>query len=77
MKRCGLLLLILVGFISTSKAQESADKDIWYVWVDTYAQVDGVKKRVVSQKVSMISCCVKSPKYTRLLKTTTKWIRKI
>ncbi len=55
-----------------SKGQDDANKDRWYVWLDT--EVSG-NKRIVSD-VFEINCCVKSPKYRRLTKKTEKWIRK-
>ena len=75
MKKYAVLFVLIFGFISVSKAQEES-KDIWYIWVDTYAQVDGVEKRIVSKELTKIDCCVKSPKYRKLLKSTVKWIRK-
>lgn len=71
-----LVFVCFVGLTTTSYAQDVVDKDTWYVWLDTYAEVDGEKKRLVSEKVTVINCCVKSPKYRKLLKTTVKWIRK-
>ena len=64
--------------MAASHAQEAKDStnDIWYVWIDTTTGAEGQTSRIVSKQAFKISCCVKSPKYRRLLKKTEKWIQK-
>ncbi|MCG8323563.1 MAG: hypothetical protein MI921_28970 [Cytophagales bacterium] len=70
------LFLSLSGI--ASHAQETTDNtnDIWYAWIDTTTGAEGKTSRILSKQAFEISCCVKSPKYRRLLKKTEKWIQK-
>jgi len=49
--------------------------EIWYVWMDTMVTVDGKEIRIVGDQPFVITCCVKSGKYSRLEKSASKWIR--
>lgn len=49
--------------------------NLWYVWIDTEVEINGKISRVISNQPFEITCCVKSPKYRKLLKKTEKWIQ--
>lgn len=67
------VLILFIVSINTATAQEAAKDDTWYVWMDT--EVNNSQTRIVSE-VFVINCCVKSPKYRKLVKKAGKWIRK-
>lgn len=75
-----LLISFLMGVYSTtSYSQEKQDKEeveINYVWIDTIIMVDDNEVRLVSNDIITISCCMKSPKYSRVSAKAAKWIRK-
>ena len=77
MKKLLTTALSITIFGSASYAQEAKDNanDIWYVWIDTTTGANGQTSRILSKQAFKIGCCVKSPKYRKLLKKTTKWIR--
>jgi len=58
-----------------SIAQEAEDIEINYLWIDTVVKIDGNETRLVSDEVVTITCCMKSPKYSRTSRKATKWIR--
>ncbi|TRX61837.1 hypothetical protein FNH22_03415 [Fulvivirga sp. M361] len=70
---------MIITFLSSATSGRSqstdtaAESDTWYVWMD--AKVNKGAKRVVSN-MFVIDCCVKSPKYRKLLRQAEKWIRK-
>lgn len=78
MKKVFITALFVCSFLVVSHAQEANDStnDIWYVWIDTTTGAEGQTSRILSKEAFKISCCVKSPKYRRLLKKTEKWIQK-
>lgn len=63
--------ILVLSSVTLSLAQ----KDIWYVWVDTQINKDGKDIRLVSEAPIKITCCVKSPKFKRFQKKAAKWIR--
>ena len=78
MKKVFLITVFICLFAAASYAQEAQENssDIWYVWIDTTTGTGGQTSRILSNQAFKISCCVKSPKYRRLLKKTEKWIQK-
>ncbi len=71
-----LLFLSLVTYFSEGITNKPVQDEIWYIWIDTHAKVDGVDMRIVSKEPFSITCCVKSGKYSRLQKDARKWIKK-
>jgi len=69
---CTLFLLNMSLYAQSTKAA----KEIWYVWIDTEVPIDGKLVRIISNRPSEISCCLKSPKYRKFVKKTNKWIVK-
>ena len=51
------------------------EPEIWYVWLDAQATVDGKPTRIVGDVAFSITCCIKSPDYSRLEKKAARWIR--
>lgn len=78
MKKLSILLVFacLLPLAASAQDQNAADKDIWFVWIDTETEIDGAPTRIVSKQPFKISCCLKSPKYRKLLKKAEKWIIK-
>jgi len=68
-------LVILLNFSFMAKAQTQQTQDIWYVWIDTDVTIDGTIYRVISDKPILITCCIKSAKYRKLVKKSSKWIK--
>lgn len=76
-----LRMVLLMGYLSLSlmaraQTDDQPSPDVWYVWIDTEAKIDGTMHRLISDKPIMITCCVKSAKYRRLVKHASKWLRK-
>ena len=67
-------ILVIIAFVALTLAGKS--QDTWYMWIDTYADINGVNTRIVSEKPFAITCCLQSGKYRRFLKKTTQWVRK-
>jgi hypothetical protein len=68
--------LIVLIFLVTANLISAQDKsEIWYVWIDTETLMDGKPKRIVSEELMEITCCVKSPKYRRFSKKAGKWLK--
>lgn len=78
MKKVFVTTVFICLFAVASYAQEAQENssDIWYVWIDTTTGTGEQASRILSNQAFKISCCVKSPKYRRLLKKTEKWIQK-
>lgn len=70
------LFLCLSGIASHAQETKDNTNDIWYVWIDTTTGMKGKTSGILSKQAFEISCCVKSPKYRRILKKTEKWIQK-
>jgi len=71
MIRKGVLVIIaIVAFTLAGKTQ-----DTWYLWIDTYADINGENTRIVSEEPFAITCCLQSGKYRRFLKKSAQWIR--
>ncbi len=70
-----MLTLILSLSLLINFQEKPIEEKIWYIWLDTTAQIDGKQKRIVSKEPFAITCCVKSGKYNRLQKSAQKWIR--
>lgn len=74
-----LISFLLGGLFITSYGQdkkENKEEEINYVWIDTIIMVDDTEVRLVSNEIIQITCCMKSPKYSRVSAKTAKWIRK-
>ena len=56
--------------------QPIQQEEVWYVWLDTPAEVNGKEVRLVGSQVFSITCCVKSGKFSRLEKAAAKWVKK-
>lgn len=78
MKKVFITIFFFCLLTVTSYAQEATDNagDIWYVWIDTRIETEGQTSRILSKEAFKIGCCVKSPKYRRLLRKAEKWIQK-
>ncbi|MDN5211169.1 hypothetical protein QQ020_03880 [Fulvivirgaceae bacterium BMA12] len=78
MKNIFVIALFSCLLAIEGQAQETKDttNDTWFVWIDATAQSDGQTSRIVSNEPFKITCCVKSPKYRKLLKRAEKWIQK-
>ena len=72
----GYLIVLSLFMAEFSDAPVPSQDEIWYVWIDTQTNIDGTDKRLVSREPFTITCCVKSGKYSRLEKETSKWIKK-
>ncbi len=70
-----MYLVGLIAYVLLSFNTPATQVEIWYVWIDANATVNGQQTRIVSKKPFAITCCVKSGKYTRLNKAAEKWIR--
>ncbi len=66
-----LVIISIVALNLTGKTQ-----DTWYMWIDTYATINGENTRIVSEEPFAITCCLQSGKYRRLLKKADQWVRK-
>ncbi len=74
-----LIVLMVSGLHVSSNGQQKKDKEdeeINYVWIDTIITIDDTEIRLVSNDIIQISCCMKSPKYSRVSAKAAKWIRK-
>ena len=70
-------LLFLSLFTHFNNIIDRPNQDeIWYIWIDTHAKVDGTDMRIVSKEPFSITGCIKSGKYSRLQKDARKWIKK-
>lgn len=77
--RLYLLGLLCLACTIESYAQNKKKKDeveINYIWIDTMIKQEGNDVRMVSNDMVEISCCMKSPKYSRVSARAVKWIRK-
>ncbi|MDA0196461.1 MAG: hypothetical protein O2887_15700 [Bacteroidetes bacterium] len=72
-----LVFLLITSFFiaSPSIAQEADEVEINYLWIDTVVKIDGKDLRIVSDAVVTITCCMKSPLYSRTSRKAVKWIR--
>jgi hypothetical protein len=52
------------------------EEEVWFVWLDTPATVDGQKVRLVGKSFFPITCCVKSGKFSKLEKSALTWVQK-
>ncbi|MEQ9426158.1 MAG: hypothetical protein RJQ09_17170 [Cyclobacteriaceae bacterium] len=66
-----LILALIPLFVSAQKSPP----EINYIWIDTFVNIDGEQTRLVSENVVEISCCMKSPKYSRVSKKATQWVK--
>ena len=67
-------ILMIIAMVALNLAGKS--QDTWYMWIDTYAEINGINTRIVSEEPFAITCCLQSGKYRRFLKKTSQWIRK-
>ena len=67
-------ILMIIAMVALNLAGKS--QDTWYMWIDTYVDINGENTRIVSEEPFEITCCLQSGKYRRFLKKTTQWIRK-
>ena len=67
-------VLVIIAIVVLNLAGKS--QDTWYMWIDTYANINGENTRIVSEEPFAITCCLQSGKYRRFLKKTAQWIRK-
>ena len=68
------VVLVIITIVALNLAGKS--QDTWYLWIDTYADINAVNTRIVSEEPFAITCCLQSGKYRRFLKKTAQWIRK-
>jgi len=66
-------VLMIIAMVALNLAGKS--QDTWYLWIDTYADINGENTRIVSEEPFAITCCLKSGKYRRFLKKSAQWIR--
>jgi len=74
-----LILILLSPLCAVSYAQEKKnieEEEINYVWIDTIVKINDSEVRIVSSDIVQITCCMKSPKYSRVSAKTARWIRK-
>ena len=69
-----LILFSLPALVYGQDKKE--EEEINYVWIDTMVTIDESEVRIVSNDIIRISCCMKSPKYSRVSAKAVKWIRK-
>lgn len=69
-----MIISLILSFVLV--VQPTPQEEVWYVWLDTPAEVNGKEVRLVGSQVFSITCCVKSGKFTRLEKSAAKWVRK-
>ena len=67
-------VFVIIAIVALTIAGKS--QDTWYMWIDTYVEINGEKTRIVSEEPFAITCCLQSGKYRRFLKKTTQWVRK-
>lgn len=70
-----LIIILLPQSEVNAQNSENSEEEIWFIWIDTYAQIDGQNTRIVSSEPFKITCCVKSGKYRRFNKKAARWIR--
>ena len=67
-------VLVIITFVVLNLVGKT--QDTWYMWIDTYADINGENTRIVSEEPFAITCCLQSGKYRRFLKKTAQWVRK-
>ena len=75
-----VFIVLVSTFCFESFGQESEktedEVEINYVWIDTMVTIGDSEVRLVSNNLIEISCCMKSPKYSRTSAKAARWIRK-
>jgi len=67
------MTILITG--TTSLLAQDDEPEIWYVWLDAQTTVEGKPTRIVGDVTFSITCCIKSPDYSRLEKKAARWIR--
>ena len=68
-------IIFIALLISISSYAQEDEVEINYLWIDTVVTLDGIETRLVSDEVAQINCCMKSPKYSRVSKKVSRWIK--
>ena len=72
-----IAFIVFFAFSGLLYGQDKKDEvEINYVWIDTMITIDETEVRIVSKEVTRITCCMKSPKYSRVSARAANWIRK-
>ena len=69
------IIIAFLLFMGRPALAQKAEVEINYLWIDAVVNIDGKETRIVSDEVTKITCCMKSPKYNRVSKKASKWIK--
>jgi len=75
MKSHLFIFCFTILIMNTSFEALAQEKEINYIWIDTVVKIEGKDARLVSNDIVEISCCMKSPKYSRVSSKAAKWIK--